>query len=532
MNLIPWILLGIICAEQLIFVPALIKKSGVGTPWHGYIPGLNSLAILKIIERPWYWIVFLLVPGINLLMLTIMHVELSIAFGLRTTKDQWFMGLLPWVAIPKLALEDNTYIGPRSWSKTRKSTFREWGEALLWATIVASAFRIFTFEPFTIPTGSMEGSMLVGDYLFVNKMSYGAKVPQTPFTLPFVHNTLPGSMTPSYTSWLSLPYMRLPGFRSVERYDAVVFSFPPGDTIFIDKDLAGHDYYGILRREGIRAAGGDIKKFALNPEQYMGVVRDKAFIKPGLSARPIDKKENYVKRCIGLPGDSLSVIDRQVVINGEAIENPENLQFEYQVQFSSPMKAKRAMKMLGLTNVDIGASQATADGIATLISLTNSEVVELENSGAAMSIDLMSTVNRKGRMDIFPNTYREEFNAWTPDDLGPIYIPEAGRTIDLNERNLDMYRRVISAYENHDLVENPDGTVEIDGTIATSYTFEQDYYWMMGDNRHRSADSRMWGFVPEDHVIGRASFTWFSKQNVPQHGESKIRWNRMFKTVK
>jgi len=149
-----------------------------------------------------------------------------------------------------------------------------------------------------------------------------------------------------------------------------------------------------------------------------------------------------------------------------------------------------------------------------------------------MSINLESTVDRAGTMAIFPNTWSEEFKEWTPDDLGPIYIPETGRTIDLNERNLDMYRRVISVYENHDLVEKPDGTVEIDGTIATSYTFEQDYYWMMGDNRHRSADSRMWGFVPEDHVIGKASFIWFSKQNVLQHGESKIRWNRMFKTVK
>ena len=296
---------------------------------------------------------------------------------------------------------------------------------MLWATIVASAFRIFTFEPFTIPTGSMEGSMLVGDYLFVNKMSYGPKVPQTPFTLPFVHNSLPGSMTPSYTSWFTLPYMRLPGVRDVERYDAVVFSFPPGDTIFIDKELAGHDYYGLLRREGIRAAGGNIEKFALDPEKYMSIVRNKAFSNPGLAARPIDKKENYVKRCIGLPGDSLSIIDRQVFINGEAIENPEHLQYEYQVQFSSPMKAKRAMKMLGLTNVDIGTSQATTNGIITLISLTNSEVVELRNSGGALSIELMSSENRKGRMDIFPNTYRDEFNEWTPDDLGPVYIPKA-----------------------------------------------------------------------------------------------------------
>ncbi|HHZ82315.1 MAG TPA: signal peptidase I, partial [Flavobacteriales bacterium] len=259
---------------------------------------------------------------------------------------------------------------------------------------------------------------------------------------------------------------------------------------------------------------------------------DRAFVKPGLAARPIDKKENYVKRCIGLPGDSLSVIDRQVFINSVSIENPEHLQYEYQVHFTSPLMAKRAMKLLGLTNVDIGASQKMSNGIATLISLTKSEVETLNNSGTALSVDLMSTNNRKGRMEMFPNTYREEFNEWTPDDLGPIYIPKAGRTIELNERNLDMYRRVITAFEGHDLEVNAGGKVLIDGVESTQYTFQQDYYWMMGDNRHRSADSRMWGFVPEDHVIGRASFTWFSKQNVAQHGESKIRWSRMFKSVK
>ena len=157
MSLIPWILLGLICLEHFIFIPALIKKSGVAPAWHGYVPVLNALAILKMIERPWYWLIFLfLVPGINLLMLTIMHVELGIAFGKRSTKEQWLMGVLPWIGLVKLSTGDEKYVGPRSWSRTKKGVFREWGEALLWATVVASAFRIFTFEPFTIPTGSME----------------------------------------------------------------------------------------------------------------------------------------------------------------------------------------------------------------------------------------------------------------------------------------------------------------------------------------------------------------------------------------
>ena len=532
MSLIPWILLGIICLEHFIFIPALIKRSGVAPVWHGYVPVLNALAILKIIERPWYWLIFLFfVPGINLLMLTIMHVELGIAFGRRSTKAQWFMGALPWVGLAHLSMGDDKYVGPRSWRTTKKGMFRDWAEALLWATVVASAFRIYSFEPFTIPTGSMEGSMLVGDYLFVNKLSYGPKVPQTPFTLPFVHNALPGSLTPSFTSWFSLPYMRLPGIREVERYDAVVFSFPPGDSVFVDPNLVGHDYYGLLRREGIREAGGNIEKFSQSPEVFLTQVRKRAMKRPGLASRPIDKKENYVKRCIGLPGDSLSVVDRQVYINGIAIDNPVHLQYEYQVLFSSPMKFAKCMKLLDLTNVDVNSKQRTNVGFSTLINLTKGEVNQLEKSGLTESIDIMSTTNRKGTLVMFPNTYTAEFNEWTPDDIGPIYIPKEGRKIELNPRNMDMYRRVISAFEGHTIQEDQDGSVFIDGEIRSTYTFEKNYFWMMGDNRHNSADSRMWGFVPEDHIIGCASFTWFSKQNEEQHGESKIRWNRMFKTV-
>lgn len=530
MSLIPWILLGIICIEHIIFIPKLIKKYG-GTVWHGYVPFLNALAILKMNGRPWYWALFLIFPGVNLIMLTIMHVELGIVFGKRTTKEQWIMGALPWVGLVKLSMECPEYVGPRVWTKVGKSSFREWGEAILWAVVVASVFRTYMFETFTIPTGSMEGSMLVGDYLVVNKFSYGPKVPHTPFSMPLVHNALPGSMTPSYTSWFSLPYKRLPGFGSVERGDAVVFSFPPGDTIFVDKQLAGHDYYGLLRREGIKFAGSDPAKFSKNPELYLSKARKLAEKRPGLRQRPIDKKEHYVKRCIGLPGETLSIVDRQVYINGEALENPENLQFEYFVEFSNKMKAQQAMKLLELTNQDLGSSQATAYGFKTIMALTNSEVDILEGSGLTPSIELLSTDHRKGTLEVFPNTYSEEFNEWTPDNFGPILIPKAGVTVELNERNMALYRRVISVYDGNNLEETADG-IFINGELTTSYTFKQDHYWMMGDNRHRSADSRMWGFVPEDHIVGRADVVWFSKQNEAQHGESKIRLNRMFKTVK
>ena len=195
------------------------------------------------------------------------------------------------------------------------------------------------------------------------------------------------------------------------------------------------------------------------------------------------------------------------------------------------MKFANSMKLLDLTNVDVNSKQRTNSGFSTQLNLTNSEVVKLEASGLALNIEMMSTLNRKGTLAMFPNTYNPEFNEWTPDDIGPVYIPKKGRNINLNARNIAMYRRVITAFEGHSIKENSDGTVLIDGELTSTYTFEQSYYWMMGDNRHNSADSRMWGFVPEDHIIGCASFTWFSKQNKAQHGESKIRWNRMFKTV-
>ena len=540
MSLIPWLLLALICLEHLIFVPSLIKRQG-GTAWHGYVPILNALCILKMTGRPWYWVIILLFPGINLIMLTIMHVELGIVFGKTSTKEQWIMGALPWVGLAQISMGDDKYVGQRAWKK--KSAVREWGEAILWAIIVASIVRTYTFETFTIPTGSMEGSMLVGDYLYVNKIAYGPKVPQTPFTVPFIHNVLPRTLIKSYTSWFSLPYTRLPGIRKVERYDAVVFSFPPGDTAITSVSLVGHNYYEKLRNMAIEEAGRSVVRYSENPEKYLRKARYKLSNNQGLQARPLDKKENYVKRCVGLPGDSLSVVNRQLHINGEAIENPDNLQHEYKVGILNQGRITKIRSLLDLTDLDFITQtdrsgrknlylEQTPDGYATIIYLTKNEKEILEGSGLSLSIDVMSKDGYKGGLHMFPNTTTEEFNQWTPDDLGPIYIPESGRTIELNKRNIDMYSRVISVFEGHDLDVSNEGEVKIDGEIAKTYTFEQDYYWMMGDNRHNSADSRMWGFIPEDHVIGCASFTWFSKQNVAQHGESKIRWNRMFKSVK
>ena len=546
MTLIPWILLLLAVALQLVTLPVLLRrKDPEAASWKGAIPGLHFLSWLELIQRPWYWIFFLLVPGINLLLLTVMHVELGLAFGRRSMKEQWIMGALPWWGLWELRQGNDNWVGKRDWSKTRKSTAREWSEALIWATVVAGSLRMLIVEPFTIPTPSMEGSMLVGDYLIVSKMSYGPKLPRTPFTMPFVHNALPSKLplgnvdiplfpelTPSYTSWFSLPNLRLPGFRDVERYDAVVFSFPHGDTVYVDPKWVGHDYYSLIRDQGIRNAGGDVQKFALNPERYLEEARAKASKNPGLRARPLDKMENYVKRCVGLPGETVSVVEGQLHINGKAIENPEGLQMEYRVTFKSNRDAKEAYEQLELTRLDCtldDRGRIKWEDLSTWLALTAKEVIAIKKW--AYSVEPVSKTNLRGTLRMFPNVWDEEFNQWDPDNFGPVMLPKEGTTVELTPRNLNLYRRWITAYEDHMLEELPNGEIRIDGELATEYTFGMDGYWMMGDNRHRSADSRMWGFVPEDHIVGCATFTWFSKQNEAQHGESKIRWDRVMRPV-
>ena len=529
-QLLPWIMLVALLLVHVVFLSKLFKKAGA-TDWHGYVPGLNYWTWLKVIGRPWYWILLLVIPGVNLLMLVIMQVELGLVFNQRSTAEQWKIGVLPWIFIPMLSHGNGQFVGRRDWSKKKKSIFREWSESILWAVVVATIVRTFVFEAFTIPTASMEGSMLVGDYLYVSKTAYGAKVPQTPITIPLIHNVIPGGMTPSYLEWFALPFNRLPGIRSVERYDAVVFNFPHGDTIVVDPNLAGHDYYGILRREGIASASGSIENYIQDPDRYNTQARAKLSKRYGIKGRPLDKTENYVKRCVGLPGETISVVDGLLHIDGEAIEPPAGVQYEYNATFKSQLDARRAIAGLDLTNVDLGPAKMNGDAVEVIMALTAAEVDALNQGDLAKSVTRMDVSSRRGSLEMFPNVANAEFDQWDPDNVGPIRLPHQGLEVELDTRNLALYRRAIATYEGHELEER-DGKIFIDGEVCETYTFGLNYYWMMGDNRHRSADSRMWGFVPETHVVGHASFIWFSKQNEAQHGESKIRWNRMFRSVK
>ena len=550
MNLIPWILLLLLIAIQCATTPALMKRSGLTFKLPGFIPVLHFLPMLKIIGRPWYWFLLLLVPGVNLIMLVIVNVEMGIVFNQRSSASQWKFGALPWYALYELAFKKNEekYVGPRNWKDKKKSWGREWGEAILVAVVAASIIRSFTFEAFTIPTPSMEASMKVGDYLFVDKFTYGTRLPMTPVSIPFFHNAIPGGLTNSYVEWFSLPYMRTPGFGKVERFDPVVFNFPNGDTVLVDPYYVGHNYYELLRNEAITMAGNNVELYLSDKAKYDAMARNNFNEKKtckscrentpggrgnlkigGTRYRPLDKKEMYIKRCIGLPWETLELRDGQVYINGSAIENKVGMMWNYIVSVSSPSAISKLQRDFGKLNSELQI--ANQEGTELLVPLTTDEA----NRMRGMTSDFPSVVQFQdttsdNSLSIYPNAADYPFNSWTSDRFGPLTIPAEGMTIEMSHDAFVRYGRVIGAYEGNSIQEK-DGKIFINGQEAATYTFKQNYYFMMGDNRHHSADSRFWGFVPEDHIVGKAVFTWFSKENMDYHGSNKIRWDRIFHLV-
>lgn len=538
---IPVVLLLLLLVIYSITLPKIFVKAGEES-WKGYIPVFNLFVLIKLLKRPFWWIFLLFVPGVNLIMFTILHVETAIAFDKRNAGEQWFAGVLPWVFLPMLAFSepDAKWVGSRDWEGKKKSFMREWGEAIIFAIVAASIIRTFFLEAFTIPTPSMEGSMLVGDYLFVSKMSYGPRVPETPLSIPFVHNIIPGSMMNSYSEIIKLPNFRLPGFGDVDRYDAVVFNFPHGDTVLIDPEYVSHDYYGFLRDEAIAIAGG-YKNYSTNPTKFKTKARinfeEKKYCKScshhkigGVKRRPVDKEDNYVKRCVGLPGETLEIRDKQVFINGEAIPNPDKLQYLHFIKFIEG-KEHQGMKKMQKAFRLLRSEIQTYQGNRTLpLSAGQYETLKswsLVDTSFVLSFPKDVNHNRER---LFPNYNSDLYSGWTVDNYGPVHLPAKGETVELTLENLPTYQRAIEVYEHNEL-QVKDGQIFINGEAANSYIFQQGYYWMMGDNRHNSADSRFWGFVPEDHVVGKALFTWFSKEDNYNHGDNRIRWKRMFKTV-
>ncbi|MFI3328723.1 MAG: signal peptidase I [Rikenellaceae bacterium] len=377
----------------------------------------------------------------------------------------------------------------------------EWVNALIFATVVATVIHTYLFQLYVIPTSSMEKSLLVGDYIYVSKAAYGPKMPNTPVAFPFVHHTMPMSATKkSFSEVVKWPYKRLAGRQEIEREDVVVFNFPAGDTVLLENQSV--TYYDVLRSYQARF-GAEAGRRRLH-EDYTVV------------ARPVDKRENYIKRLVAIPGDTIKLVNSKLYINGSEENSPEKKQYVYFIRTNSPISAQ-ALSDMGVTEWS---------GSSNFYQMPLTEELKLQVEQLPNVVRVEQYIADSYNEDIFPHDRRYRWNA---DNMGPVWVPKKGATIELTTRNLPLYERIIDIYEENDLRVDGD-EIYINGELAAEYTFKMNYYWLMGDNRHNSADSRFWGFVPEDHIVGKASFVWLSVDSAKSL-LSSIRWNRVFKSI-
>ena len=576
--------------------------------WEALVPGYNYYVAFKITcEKPW-WSLLMIIPGIHLCMWAVVNTSIVRKFGYYSLIDTIQGIFFPYVLFYKIFSSKQDSKPVTNWANTketedrkwgdhvvlfmtlpvlghvlaflfslqvfkrdkpgRKSHVKEWGDSLMFALIAASIIRTYVFEPFQIPTGSMEKSLLVGDFLFVNKTAYGAKVPVTPLSFPLVHNTVPWINVRSYSTLETCNYWRIPGYANIERNDVVVFNFPAGDTAVYDPrvpdGLMGHNYHDILNNEALilfqqqnqptqSDSSSNIKlakEFISNIEFWKSKARKmlsekkiahdmstgKTISHFGLIYRPVDKRENYVKRCVGLPGDWMEIKQSILYVNDKPAYVPENQNIRYAVTNFGELNYKVMMEKYGLES-SRNDYQFDQSRNCHIMELTQTQLKQLQKDfpDARFNKELQpqyadnlyykpTALDWLNNIHYFPNDF---YINNTATDFTRFQIPSRGQTVKISKTNIAWYRRIITAYEGHSLDEKADG-IYIDGKKTSSYTFAMNYYWMMGDNRYNSADSRFWGFVPEDHIVGRASLVWFSKSIDPTIG---IRWDRIFKWI-
>jgi signal peptidase I len=385
-------------------------------------------------------------------------------------------------------------------NKKKKSKGREWADAIIFAVIAATIIRVFFIEAYTIPTGSMERSLMIGDFLFVSKVNYGARIPMTPVAFPFAHHTMPITGTKAYYDGIQWKYRRLPGLSDIKRNDVVVFNFPEGDTVALEAQ--DQNYYTLVRSMGRAAVHSQFT----------------------ITSRPVDKRENYIKRCIGIPGDVITMKDGVVSVNGK----PEKLQPTGQITYAVKMKSSDVnFDVFTDLGFDI-QSDISSLGQENTYQFVGTETMmnEVKKLDFVLSVKEETALGSYKDVSVFP---QDTARNWNVDNIGPIAVPKKGWKVKLDNVTMPLYERAIRVYEGNKLEKSGNGWL-INGQKADSYTFKMDYYWMMGDNRHNSLDSRFFGFVPEDHVVGKALFIWMS---VKDQGSffSKIRWNRIFKGI-
>lgn len=404
-----------------------------------------------------------------------------------------------------------------------------WVDAIVFALVAVYFINQFFFQNYVIPSSSLEKSLLTGDYLFVSKLSYGPRIPQTPLTMPLTQHTLPLFECKSYIEFPQWDYRRVKGTGKVELNDIVVFNFPAGDTICSAPQWQAQDYYQLCYGYGYQAYGREVAVDSLTPQQQWDYFREiyasgRRYLGQNrntygdIDSRPVDRRENYVKRCVGLPGQTLQIRNRIVYLDGRANKEPDNVQYTYRMKKVADFPDE-LMKELGISMEDLTCLNQNG-----YMPLTGKGAGELRKHRELVRDVTLNTEAVTG--DLYPLNGNY---GWTRDNYGPIWIPQKGKSIKLNMRNIAIYERPIKVYEGNEL-DVRGGKIYINGKEAREYTFKMDYYWMMGDNRHNSADSRYWGFVPEDHIVGKPIFIWWSS-DPDRSGLSGIRWGRLFRMV-
>lgn len=531
-------LLYILCFYWLPFVGMYKLFEKANTPgWAALVPFYNAFTVLRLIGAPTWWMLFALMPVINIFVIASMLVEFNKSFGRHSFAESAAAVIVPYIYYFYLTRQDPEYVHPawavqREYRKAfataqknkdksalrrlekdnpfpRKTKVREWSESIIFAVFAAHFIRMFLIEAYTIPTPSMEGSLLVGDFLFVSKVHYGSRMPMTPLAFPLIHNMLPFTGGESYSKAVQWDYRRAPKIQNVERYDPVVFNYPEDDTSFGGLDRFGQmvdynvQYHNLLKVVPPRKREAERKRLL-------------ATNKHRLVYRPVDKRTHYIKRCVGIPGDVIEVRDGVLFVNDEPSKDIKGVQYEYQLIGSG----------VNTLNIPLLEDQEAITFYRNRSGQSDPTVAYMHPDVAA-KIQALPGVDRVERRlrpkgytpGVYP--YNGSKFPWNIDNYGPLTIPAKGVPIDINLDNIDLYKRVITAYEGNTLAIKGD-QILINGTAASSYTPMLDYYWMMGDNRNNSADSRSWGFVPEDHIVGKPLFVWLSVDN------GKIRWERFF----